>query len=549
MMNRRELLEAGVGAGVLGSDGAGPGSTVLPSSPADRARTPVAIADRRELFVDDHLVGRLVGKADLRLHSPVPREVVLMHDVPWEGNATAYHSVFRDGDRYRMYFRAWHLNVNNGKLVPGLESLSCAESDDGIHWRRPDVGFHQFRGSKANNILITREAAEREGVTISGPAVFRDTNPVAPPEARYKTFFISRNPLGMVPYHSADGLRWTRAAPAPVITDGAFDSQNLVFWDAVRNEYRAYWRFFTRGTTTGATWKPDGVRAIRTATSRDLLHWEHQADLVYPGSPVEQLYENGVAPYYRAPHLLIGFPVRYADRAGASSTTDGGASEAAVRARIAKWPASLRALPDFEHRAMRALASERFGSAVTEALFMASRDGVTFRRWNEAFFRPGIERPGTWNYGQQFVAWRPVETRSDLPGAPPELSFYATEGYWTGPGTALRRYSLRLDGFVSVHASAAGGELVTPPLTFTGATLSLNFATSAVGSVRVEIQSAEGERLRGFSLRDCDELFGDTHARTAAWKGRSDVSELRGRPVRLRFVLRDADLFSFQFTG
>jgi hypothetical protein len=549
MLDRRTVLEAGVGAGVLGarSNRAAPAATQV--APGDGAGQPVPLGDRRELFVDDHLTARLSGKADLRLHSPVPREVALTHDLPWEGNATAYHSVFRDGGRYRMYFRAWSLKVTEGKLGQGLESLSYAESDDGIRWRRPEVGLHEFRGSKANNILLTREAAERDGITISGPAVFLDPNPAAPPEARYKTFFISRSPLGMVPYHSADGLRWTRSHAAPVITDGAFDSQNLVFWDPVRHEYRAYWRYFTRGTTTGSTWKPDGIRAIRTAVSRDLRHWERQADLVYPGSPGEQLYENGVAPYYRAPHLLIGFPVRYVDRAGAVSTSDGGVTPEAVRKRIAEWPASLRALPEFDQRAARSLASERFGSAVTEALFMASRDGVTFRRWNEAFFRPGIERPGTWNYGQQFLAWTPVETRSDLPDAPPELSFYATEGYWTGAGTSLRRYTLRLDGFVSLHAPAAGGELLTRAITFTGRTLSLNFSSSAAGGVRVELQDPDGRRLPGFALRDCDELFGDSVDRTVSWRGRTDLSELRGRPVRLRFAVRDADLYSYRFEG
>ncbi len=109
------------------------------------------------------------------------------------------------------------------------------------------------------------------------------------------------------------------------------------------------------------------------------------------------------------------------------------------------------------------------------------------------FCRPGIEREGTWNYGQQYIAWHLVETKSALEGAPNELSLYATESYWTGTSSALRRYTLRLDGFVSVHAPMNGGELVTKPITFTGSQLALNFASSAAGGVRVEIQDAAGK--------------------------------------------------------
>jgi hypothetical protein len=178
---------------------------------------------------------------------------------------------------------------------------------------------------------------------------------------------------------------------------------------------------------------------------------------------------------------------------------------------------------------------------------MASRDGVHFKRWNEAFLRPGIEREGTWNYGHQYIGWHLVETKSALPGAPNELSLYATESYWTGNSSALRRYTLRLDGFVSVNASMKGGELLTKPLTFTGGKLTLNFSTSAAGSVQVELQDAAGQPLPGYSLGDCPPLFGDSLERTVTWKNGADVSVVAGKPVRLRVALKDADLYAFRF--
>ncbi len=179
---------------------------------------------------------------------------------------------------------------------------------------------------------------------------------------------------------------------------------------------------------------------------------------------------------------------------------------------------------------------------------MASRDGVNFKRWNEAFLRPGIEREGTWNYGQQYIGWHLVETKSALEGAPKELSLYAGESYWTGHSSAVRRYTLRLDGFVSASAPMKGGELITKPLTFTGSKLTLNFSSSAAGSVQVELQDPAGQPIPGFALDDCPEIYGDSIERTVTWKGGGDVRPHAGKPVRIRFALKDADLYSFRFS-
>lgn len=493
------------------------------------AADPVSIGSRRELFVDDFLIEKLAGKAEQRLHHPQPKEIVITHDAPWEGSGSGYHSIFQDGDKYRMYYKAWQLTVTpDGKVNTGEHPLlTChAESDDGIHWRKPELGLHEFQGSKANNIVIPHGRMGKVNPDGGHPAVFKDENPAAPPEARYKAIVRSNSPKGLLALKSPDGLRWSPMADAPVITDGAFDSQNLAFWDSQAGLYRAYWRYFTEGSTDEGNWKPSGLRAIRTATSKDFIHWENPRDLRYADSPGEALYTNQIKPYHRAPHLLLGFPTRYVERG---------------------WSESMRALPEREHREWRSKASDRYGMAVTEGLLMASRDGVTFKRWNEAFLPPGIERPGAWNYGHQYLAWHLVETRSALDGAPDELSLYATENYWTGRSSQLRRYTLRLDGFVSIHAPMSGGELVTKPLLFSGAKLTMNFATSAAGGIRVGIQDTTGSPVPGFTLEDSEDHFGDSIERTVFWKQGCDVSALAGKPVRLRFALKDAHLYAIRF--
>jgi hypothetical protein len=484
------------------------------------------IGSRRELWLDPNLVAERRGEAELRLHAPTLQEIVLRHDQPWEGNASAYHSVFKDGSLYRMYYRGWQIDFTPGRARTSVSVLCYAESDDGLHWRRPVLGLHEFRGSKENNIVLVTGPVDGVQADAGHAAVFKDENPAVKPKERYKAIVRSRKPHGLLAFVSPDGLRWRPMQTEPVITDGAFDSQNLAFWDTERGEYRAYWRYFTGGVTNSNDWNPKGIRAIRTATSHDFVHWSKPEDLRYGDAPEEHLYTNAIKPYPRAPHFYIGFPQRYLERG---------------------WSAAMRALPDAAHRELRASVVERYGTALSEGLLMAGRDGVNFHRWPEAFIRPGIERNGTWNYPHLVVGWHLVETRSALTGAPDEYSLYAVEDYGTGAASALRRYTVRPDGFVSARAGMRGGEVVTRTIRFAGDRLYLNLATSAAGGVQVELQDPTGRPFPGFGLDDCSPLFGDTLDRVVTWKGGEQVAALAGKPLRMRLVIHDGDVFSFQF--
>jgi hypothetical protein len=126
------------------------------------------------------------------------------------------------------------------------------------------------------------------------------------------------------------------------------------------------------------------------------------------------------------------------------------------------------------------------------------------------------------------------------------MSLYVQRNY--GQETAyLERFVLRLDGFASVRAPYDGGEVQTRPFTFTGQALEINYSTSAAGGLRVEIQDAEGQPLPGWALDDCSEIIGDEISRVVSWKEGSDIAALEGRPIRRRFVMRDADLFALRF--
>ena len=177
---------------------------------------------------------------------------------------------------------------------------------------------------------------------------------------------------------------------------------------------------------------------------------------------------------------------------------------------------------------------------------MTSRDGRTFHRWREALVRPGPQ-PERWVNRNNMTAWGILVTKSAIPGTPDELSIYSTEHYYTPTSCSIRRYTSRIDGFVSVQAPGSGGEMLTKPLRFQGKELVINFATSAAGTIRVEIQDDAGKPIPGFALADCEEIYGDDLERVVAFKGGPDLAKLAGKPIRLRFVMSDADLYSIRF--
>lgn len=478
----------------------------------------VQVGSRLELFVDRHLIDRMHG-AELVLHSPAPQEVSLVFDRPWEGNACGHFTVFRDGDTYKMYYRGAHTVYRTGERaeMPKPRVVCYAESSDGLNWTRPSLGLVEFEGSADNNIIWTGEGSNNF-------VPFKDANPDAEPDAVYKAVMVVPpledvgRPRGIVPLKSPDGIRWTRMSDEPVITKGRFDSHNLAFWDTLRGEYREYHREFRDF--------PNG-RDIVTGTSKDFLDWTDPVWLGYSPGRTSELYTNGVIPYYRAPHIFLGFPTRYEDRG---------------------WTPSADELPQVDYRKVRSSGNLREGTAVTDGMFMSSRDGLQFDIWPESFIRPGLRARDGWFYGDNYQNWGIVETESTIQGARDELSFYVTEAAHQ-PDTAkrLRRHSLRIDGFVSVHAKMAGGEVLIRPIVFDGGELVLNISTSAAGSVRVELQDAGGYPIAGYGLDDCPEIYGDDLERTVRWEGGGDISSLAGRPVRMRIVLKDADVYSFQF--
>ena len=450
----------------------------------------IRIGTARQLFLDSHLVA---NARDLQrvLHPPVQCDPIIEIDRPWEIGGVAYAVLLEDDG----LFRAWYRCTPEADTNSTARSLTAyVESDDGITWRKPSLGLVEFQGSTDNNIVV----GDPDLVNF---APFKDED--APSEARYKA--IGRRGA-VFTATSPDGLHWHKR-PEPVQSEGPFDSHNIAFRDPWTGKYLMYARGIrTEGVPGhGATTSfKEGVRWIRRAESADFVDWSPLELIETADQTLEHLYTNACVPYERSEGLYLMFPSRFVDG----------------RTPNPAW--------DY--------------NGVNDAVLMSSRDSKCFdRTFKEAWVRPGAD-PDQWHERSVYIM------RGILDTAPNELSMYMSD-HWRLPSNTIRRLSLRKDGFASLRAGYAGGEAVTRPLVCAGGQLRLNVSTSAVGSIRVEVQDPEGRPLPGLGLDDCAEIFADEIDRPVLWADDSALTAAAGRPVRLRFALCDADLYAFRFTG
>jgi hypothetical protein len=450
---------------------------------------PFEIGTRLELFVDDLLVERMTGVA-FRMHAPV-KQAPAKSPLPYG----AYGTIIKDGDLYRAYYRSDIPGYDGpkGDGNPG-EITCCAESRDGIEWTFPDWGVTDVVSRQGKNVVLHQPPFNQNF------SPFIDTRPGVAPEARYKALAGGLK-SGLFAFKSADGIHWSKIQDAPVLTTppysiaswgpSAFDSQNLAFWSEAENCYVCFVRTAVKADP------PIGCqRRVSRATSTDFVTWTPLAD-TGANLPGEQLYTSQTHPYFRAPHIYVALPSRFTQGIQMGEPVEG-------------------------------------NNGSTDIMLMTMRAGSASyqRTFKEAFIRPGLD-PARWEQRANYVALNVVPT------GPEEMSIYNTK--------SGDRYTLRTDGFISVNAGANSGELLTKPLTFAGNALSVNFSTGAAGSLRVEIQDASGQALPGFGLDDCQAVIGDAIERQVRWKNNPDLAAIAGKPVRLRFALRECDLYSFRF--
>lgn len=433
-----------------------------------------------KMLIDQALISQHDGVC-FSVCRPERREVTLPMDKPWEGMSSTYQSVLDDGKQVLLYYRGWPpTGITNRDDNP--EQCTCvAVSDDGIHFRRPELDLISYNGHDKNNVILHDHNYSHNF------APFYDDNPNAG-EFPYKA--LAGEAGGLVAFGSRDGIHWEKMQEEAVLTDGAFDSLNTVFYDAEAGLYRCYSRYWNAGLFSG-------FRSIQSCVSTDFIHWSKMTPNRYvgydEGLPMH-LYTNSTRPLPGAPEYFVAFPMR------------------------------------FQQERMKVPTHMKVG--VSDCLFMFSHDGVT---WTIPGTRPWIY-PGT-----DIRNWteRNLITSAGLVWRNGEHSIYVMEHYeWDD--CRMVRYSVPEFRFGSAYS--ANGTMTTQSFVADEDRITVNYRTSAYGTLKVAVLQEDGTPLEGFSFDDCEEIYGDETDYRPKWKSEKS---LKGKKIRLAFRLQDAEVFAF----
>jgi hypothetical protein len=515
-LNRRDLLSGTVG--LLGVPvGAAVASTEsqVPSSQTASAKAPLNVSDRKQLFIDNRFIAAS-RKVALTMNPPQKLGIVLESEgVPWEKGTGGFFRVIEDGGKFKLYY---------GAFTEAGHSLCYAESEDGIHWNRPSLGIVAINGNKQNNLIYSDNAID---ATIM-------VDPKDIPERRYKVFRSLVTPdkarAGVYASYSADGIHFTDVGRVfPMWPETSL----IADWDARIQKYVVFTRVFVHHN--------ENQRRVGRLEMDDLLKpWPYRSTVPEIGIPSPEnitmvlsadeqddpfcdFYTNAAHIYPYAQDVYLMFPTPF--RHFASSPTR------------QPW--------------FRFQPGNDYGLIDVQMAF--SRDGIHWSRpdrrsyvpmglpdeWDRWLTMMGVGMLRRGNYLYQYY-WSTGRTH-DSGILRPEYDKSITTKSAIG---ALRQ---RLDGFMSADFDYTGGTLTTPPLLFTGTHLRLNIETGAMGTAFVEIRDAEGKPIPGFTRADCEEIGGNFVDTPVRWKGKSDLSALRGRPITLHITARGAKLYAFQF--
>jgi hypothetical protein len=537
------------------------------------AASPLRIGSDKQLFIgpfdddgrDTYLIETMTNVEMTMNPAHVTGERLVVQDKPWEGTGILdmRQFVLEDGGTFRMYYNALpHHFVSSDPNDPRKNLwgrpynriLCYAESKDGIHWIKPNLGLCEWNASRENNILLPNDQFEYVFSEMDGPCVFIDPNAKTSDE-KYKMFIkISpvrgkpeKNDEGPIPvrvtkqlgkaqyaFASPDGIRWRLMSSKKVNAGPKNDTAYSVFWDDRIGKYVQYSRVwepapeqvdYYKRTHEGYAGRTHIIEVGR-ATSDDFLNWSREQTVIKPdeidraGSPVGlvrmDFYGGNIGRYREAPNVYIGLPNAYYH----------------WRFDLTRkwWTGKYIQEP-----------------STMDVQLVLSRDGVHWHRTprRRPFIRLG--REGTFWSKTIWPDGTAIRVGDELWFYFAGLDVHHKEQSQKESRGARGRAVLRLDGFISADAAYTGGELTTRPLVFSGDRLQLNVDTSAGGTVFVEIQDEAGNPIEGFVAEDADEINGNYIRKLVTWNGSSYVGSLVDKPVRLRFVMRDTKLYSFQF--
>lgn len=478
------------------------------------------VASEKQMFIDD-LFFETSRNVKLQMN-PARKtgELNLKRDRSWESAiAPNYLNVMEDGGKYRIWYEVYTAEY----WYTAHDSLFCyAESEDGIVWTKPELGLFEWQGatdpvpSKSNNILFQNIGEGVYRSRVHGTGIFKD--PTASPDQRYKA--VSQGIWRNMPYPahrvtlmvSPDGLHWRRH-PEPIndpIQNQPSDGMHSCFWDESIGKYVLYRMAGVSGISR-TQWRSE---------SADCTDFPPPTLVLAPNerTPKEcDFYSMCPMKYPYAANVYLAFCNLY--RHGPKSHPQGSLDDKLV-IRLA-----------------------------------VSRDGIRWTWPDEGAFVP-LGEADEFDSGHAYMGQGMIRAGNEL------------WQYYTGSALLHQQVELdvlqhfehltasrvisRLDGFISADVGLDGGHFVTPPLTWEGNKLNLNVKVNPGGWVKVGILDEDSQPVEGRSVKNSVPIIGDHVETQVKWLAEgAEVGDIRlasGRPIRLRVEMKDAKLFSFQFS-
>jgi hypothetical protein len=535
MSSRRRFLTTTSGtlytaaiAGRADGENLPPGTTTGWGVP--RAQKEIVVGSEPQLFCDDFLISAGSDRSrDYPLNVRFNVARARKDDMPvmlpgkeasWEKTGMYWLTVLYDGGRYRCWYNSsaylaqrtefpHQRPAGAGKVVHLM--VAYAESDDGIHWRKPVLNLVDLEGSRSNNIVFLGDVDRY----TEGVCVFVD--PSAKSAERYKMAFAG--PLGLRGAHSSDGLNWT-------LHRGTFevrglDTQNTATYDSLLGRYVAYIRsnslnYGALNVGEHAVKATSRGRSVARIESDDFRAWSTPEIVLAPDILDGMNVDLYTCPYSRYRDVHFMFMSAYYHWNGKLNL------QAAVSRDNRVWTRHTRAtLVDNggtgDYDEYRIYAGPGILPAGKDRLAIYTRTGTG-------------PHPGSIDVDYQPGAWKD----------------------WRGlPEGCMGRVELQRDRIIGIEAGEVEGVFATREIIFTGRHLRLN--VEPIGPTpEIRVQVVQGDKrttqtINGLTFDDCIPLSRDDLDGVVRWKNINDLSEWSGKPVRLQFHVRSMRVYAFQF--